>query len=128
MNFPLGLNPDLLHRYRQPPNHNLKRDEEKKIQGREKGTKGLMETKREEPKTRVACSVSKRREAKEAEGAARGRGVVPRGAGGGTTPTAKRWFPNMPRRWERWNVRGPQQRKEEKMSSEHWICSAGQNQ
>ena len=65
-------NPDQLHQHKQPQNHNLKKDGEKETRGREKGTKGLMETKREEPNTTVDCSVTKRREAKEAERAAGG--------------------------------------------------------
>ena len=97
-------------------------------QGKE--TRVLKETQKEEYPTREDCNVTKRKEAKEAAGDAGGKREDTRGAGGvvGTTPTAKRGFPNVPMRRERWIVRGPQPRKEERMSSEHWICSVERNQ
>ena len=130
MNVPPRLNPDQLHRHRQPQNHKLRRDEMKETLERGKGTKGLMEIKQEDHNTRVDCSVIKKREAKEAEGAVGGRKVDTRGAEGvvGITPTAKGRFPNVSKRRERWIVGGPRQRREEEMSSGHWICSAERNQ
>ena len=103
------------------------------IREKEKETRVLRETQKEEYPTREDCNVTKKKEAKEAKeaaGDAGGKREDTRGAGGvvGTTPTAKKGFPNVPMRWERWIVRGPQPRKEKRISSEHWICSMEQNQ
>ena len=84
-------------------------------------------------RTKANCSVtqrSQRREAKEAEGAAMDRRVGIRGAGGvvGTTPTAKKRFPNEPMSQERWTVRGQQKRRKSTKGSGHSIYSVQPNQ
>ena len=130
MNVPTKQNPDQRHLCSYHRNQFWKKGEVKEIKEKEKEAGVLKETQKVEYPTREDCNVTKKKEAKEAAGDAGGRRVVTRGVGGvvGTTPRAKKGFANVPMRQEWWIVRGPQPRKEKRISSEHWICSVEQNQ
>ena len=130
MNVPTKQNTDQHRLCSYQRNQFWKNGEVKGTREKEKEARVLRETQKVEYLTKEDCNVTKKKEAKEAAGDAGGKREDTRGAGGvvGTTPTAQKGFPNVPMRRERWIVRGPQPRKEEQMSSEHWICSVERNQ